>query len=196
MPVGAIPIDRILFGNEHWRSNRAMGEIEVHCDLLDCLQERIEALHTRGKDEEVTLTNVKSMISSYAFEIGLKSLWALDHPTDSVPTTHDLAKLYDELSEGTVDSLNGLHMTKEAFVMWPKPFVSNRYSMESGSRDITVYQTEFLRSLAQLLRDKLQRSRKTVFRPVQASDSSVRVHGSATHTDDRGRLDGGVGLGH
>ena len=80
MPVNAIPIERFMFGNEHWRSNRAIDEIEVYCDLLDILQERIEALQTRGKDEEVTLTNVKSVISSYAFEIGVKSLWALDNP--------------------------------------------------------------------------------------------------------------------
>ncbi len=171
MPVNAIHIERFMFGNEHWRSNRAIDEIEVYCDLLDCLQERIDALHTRGKDEEATLTNVKAVISSYAFEIGVKSLWALDHLTDRVPTTHDLATLYDELSEGTVDSLNRLHMTKQAFVNWPKPFLSNRYSMESGSRDITVYQTEFLRSLAQLLKDKLQETRKMVLRPAQAPSS-------------------------
>ena len=30
---------------------------------------------------------------------------------------------------------------------------------------ITVYQTEFLRSLTQFLRDKLQETRKTAFRP-------------------------------
>ena len=159
MPVGAIPIDRILFGNEHWRSNRAIDEIEVYCDLLDVLQERIEALHTRGKDEEVTLTNVKSMISSYAFEIGLKSLWALDHPTCRVRTTHDLLELYDGLNEETVDSLNRFHMPREAFVKWPKPFTSNRYSMENADRDITVYQTAFLRSLAQLLRGKLKETK-------------------------------------
>ena len=136
----------------------------MYCDLLDVLQERIEALQTRGKDEEVTLTNVKSVISSYAFEIGLKSLWALDNPADKVTATHDLLELFGKLSEGTVESLNRLHMTKEAFVNWPKPFVSNRYSMESADRDYTVYQTEFLRSLAQLLKDKLQETRKTVFK--------------------------------
>ena len=108
MPAITIPLERVVFGNEHWRSNRAIDEIEVYCDLLDCLQERIEALHTRGKDEEVTLTNVKSMISSYAFEIGLKSLWALDNPADKVTTTHDLLELFGELSEGTVESLNRL----------------------------------------------------------------------------------------
>ena len=171
MPVGAIPIDRFLFGNENWRSNRAIDEIEVYCDLLDVLQERIEALQTRGKDEEVTLTNVKSVISSYAFEIGVKSLWALDNPERRVPKKHDLLKLYDGLSEGTVDSLNRLHMTKEAFVKWPTPFTSNRYSMETADRDITVYQTEFLRSLTQFLRDKLQETRKTAFRPVQEPGS-------------------------
>ena len=36
--------------------------------------------------------------------------------------------------------------------------------MESGSRDVAVYQTEFLRSLAQSLKDKLQETKEKVFR--------------------------------
>ncbi len=170
-PVGAIPIERFLFGNEHWRSHRAIDEIEVYCDLLDGLQERVDGLQTRGKDEEVTLTNVKAVISSYSFEIGVKSLWALDHPSDSVPITHDLLALYNGLSEETVDSLNRLHMTKEAFVDWRIPFISNRYSMESGEREISVYQTEFLRSLAHLLKDKLEETRMRLFKPAHTPGS-------------------------
>ena len=164
MTVTITPGERILFGNEHWRSHRAISEIEVYCDLIDNLQKRIEALPTRGKEEQVTLTNVQTVLSSYAFEIGVKSLWALDHPADSVPHTHDLLGLYDGLSEDSIDLLDRLRMTKEAFVHWREPFVNSRYSMESGSRDVAVYQTEFLRAFAKLLKDKLEKTKKKVIR--------------------------------
>ncbi len=165
MSVVSIPIERLVFGNEHWRSNRAIDEIEVYCDLLDCLQKRIDALTTRGKGEEVTLANVEAVISSYAMEIGIKSLWALDNPMNKVPTTHNLIILFNRLSEGTVDSLNRFHLTKKVLEDWPQPFLSNRYSMESGSRDIAVYMARFLRSLVQLLKDKLEETRRMVLRP-------------------------------
>ena len=85
MPIESMPIERFLFGNEHWRSFRAIDELEVYCDLLDSLQARIESLDIRGKDEEVTLINVQAVLSSYAVEIAMKSLWALDNPAKRVP---------------------------------------------------------------------------------------------------------------
>ena len=85
-----ISVEQFMFGNRHWRSYRAVDEIEVYCDLLENLQDRIDSLETPGKDEEVTLSNVQAVISSYAFEIAMKSLWALDNsyklfPTDDLP---------------------------------------------------------------------------------------------------------------
>ena len=78
MTIISVSFERFAFGNEHWRSYRAMDEIEIYCDLLENLQDRIDSLETRGKDEEVTLCNVQAVISSYAFEIAMKSLWALE----------------------------------------------------------------------------------------------------------------------
>ena len=40
--------------------------------------------------------------------------------------------------------------------MGRNPFLTNRYSMEKGIRDITVYETQFLISVVQLLKDKLE----------------------------------------
>ena len=51
MSTISIPIERIVFGNEHWRSYRAIDEIEVYCDILGNLQTRIDSLETRYKDE-------------------------------------------------------------------------------------------------------------------------------------------------
>ena len=169
MPTISIPFDRFLFGNKHWRSYKAINEIEIYCDLLDILQDRIGSLETRGKDEEVTLTNVQAVIGSYAVEIAMKSLWALDNPTEPVPHTHNLVTIFDGLKEETVRSLKQLQLTREMLKNWPTPFVSNRYSMESGSRDISVYQTRFLRSLMQLLKDKIEETREVLFKPPQAS---------------------------
>ena len=152
MPTRSMPIERFLFGNEHWRSYRAIDEMEVYCDLLEDLQDRIDSLETRDKDEEVTLTNVQAVISSYAVEIGMKSLWALDNPTECVPHKHNLAIIFDGLKEETVKFLERLQLTRAELETSPTPFVSNRYSMESRDRGIAVYQTPFLRLLTQLLR--------------------------------------------
>ena len=126
-------------------------------------------METRGKDEEAALVNVQAVMSSYAVEIAMKSLWALDNPAESVPHEHNLATIFDGLKEETVSSLKLLQLTREVLETRPSPFVSNRYSMESSSRDITVYQTWFLRSIIQLLRDKVAETREALLKPPQAS---------------------------
>ena len=166
MATEIIPIERILFGNEHWRSSPAIKEIEVYCDLLEDLQGKIDSLEIRGKDEELALINVQALLSSYALEIALKSLCALDNPTKSVPRTHDLTKIFSKSKEETVESLARLQFTRETLAPetlddgstldGSEPFFANRYSMEKGIRDITVYKTKFLISVVQLLKDKLE----------------------------------------
>ena len=165
----SIPIDRLLDGNEHWLSSRAIDEIEVYCDLLKNLQDRVDSLETRGKDEEVTLINVQAVISSYAFEVAMKSLWALDNPTECVPHKHNLVIIFDGLKEETVKSLKQLQLTREVLEKWPNPFFRNRYSMESSSSKVTVYPTRLLRPLIQLLRYKLEESREALLKPPRAS---------------------------
>ena len=166
----SMSLDKLMFGNEHWRSYRAADEVEIYCDVLEFLQDRIESLETRGKDEEVTLVNVQAVNSSYALEIAIKSLWALDHPDDTVPRTHDLLELFDGLSEQTLNALERLHWTRSVVEEWPKPFLSNRYSMEDGSRAITVYPSLTLRPLAQLLRDKTAETREALLKPLSSTD--------------------------
>ena len=160
--------DRLVFGNEHWLSSRAIDELEVYCDLLEIIQDRRSSLETRGKDEEATLTNVQAVISSYAIEVAIKSLWALDNSSEPVPHNHNLLILFDGLKEETVKSLKLLRLTRVLLERWPKPFLSNRYSMETSSSDvITVYPTRLVRPLIQLLRDKLEESREALLKPPQ-----------------------------
>lgn len=109
----SMPIERFLFGNEHWRSYRAMDEVEIYCDLLEDLQGRIHSLETRGKDAEGTLTNAQAVISSYAFKIALKSLWALDNPANAVPHTHRLPTIFDGPNDETVTSFKRLQLTRQ-----------------------------------------------------------------------------------
>ena len=160
MPFKSIPTERLLLGNENWLSYIAVNEIEVYCDLLDCLQDKIDTLETRGKDEEIALANAQAVISSYAFEIAMKSLWALDNSPKKVPKTHDLLKIFKRLRADTAEDLSRLELCKNMLKEWPKPFLANRYSMECASREFTVYHPGFLRSLAYLLRDKLEQTRK------------------------------------
>ena len=169
MTYSWIPFERFLFGHDEWRSYRAINEIEVYCDLLEHLEERIDDLETRGKDDEVTLINVQAVISSYSIEIAMKSLWALDHPDKPVPHTHDLVKIFDGLEDETKKSLAGLQLTRQELQQMPTPFTSNRYSMEQGGRDIAVYSASLLRDVTQLLRDNLEESKKALFKPPNSS---------------------------
>ena len=166
----SMSLDRFMFGNEHWRSYRAADEIEIYCDVLEFLQDKIESLETRGKDEEVRLRNVQAVNSSYAFEIAMKSLWALDNPDKEVPRIHDLLTMFDELNEDTTKELELLSWTRQVVELWPKPFLSNRYSMEDSDRVITVYPSRTLRPLAQLLRDKTEEARESLFKRLGSSD--------------------------
>lgn len=168
MTTISIPIERLVFGNEHWRSYRAIDELKIYCDLLELLQNRIDSLDSRGASEEVTLVNVQAVISSYAVEIALKSLWALDNSPDTVPHTHNLLTILDGLTEGTRDSLKNLQLWRDELQKWPTPFAANRYSMECGTREVTVYDAQFLRSVIQLLEDRLEEVREMLIRPPQA----------------------------
>ena len=162
MSTISLPIERFVFGNEQWRSNRAIDEIAVYCDLLDHLQDRIDTLEIRGGDEEVTLLNVKAVLSSYAIEIAMKPLWALDNTPQKVPREHSLVVTFDGLKKETAESLKRLQLTRKVLEKWPKPFVTNRYSMEERDRDITVYPPQLLRSVIPLLQDKIEETRKTL----------------------------------
>ena len=168
MTTTSIPFAWLFWRNEHWRSYRATNEIEIYCDLLDNLQDRIDSLEIRGKEEEVTLCNVQAVISSYAFEIAMKSLWALDNPADSVPHKHNLVLIFNGLSDETVESLKRLQVTREGIKEWPEPFVKNRYSMENADREFTVYPSRMLRPLIELIGEKVEESREALLKPPRA----------------------------
>lgn len=167
MKERSVSIGRLFFGHEYWSSGNAIDEIEVYCELLDHLQAKIDALETRGKDEEVTLLNVQAVLSSYAIEIAMKSLWALDHPEGSIPHTHNLADIFDQLEDETKKSLEGLRLDRQMLGRMPTPFTSNRYSMEHVDKELSVYKAPFLRDVTQLLRDKLEENREAL---LQSAD--------------------------
>ena len=153
-----------MFVNPNWRTYRAIEELEIYCELLEGLQDRIDSLETHGQSEEVTLLNVQAVLSSYAIEIAMKSLWAIDNPANCVPHKHDLTILFDGLDSETVKSLGQLQLTRESLENSPVPFVTNRYSMEIANRDIVIFQSGILRTLIGLLSDKLEGSRTALFK--------------------------------
>ena len=163
MSTKEFSFERLMFGNSHWSSPAAIDEIEILCDLVDGLQCRIDSLETRGKDEEISLLRVQSLNSSYAFEIAMKSLWAIDNPEDEPKTHgHNLLDLFEGLKQETKDSLKQLKIRRSVLQKWPEPFASNRYSMERGDKEFTCYRPGFLRAVMDLLRDKLEESRRTL----------------------------------
>ena len=137
-----------MIGHDYWRSDRAIDEIEVYCDLLDILGHRRADQDKQGRKGLATLLNVEAVIGSYGLEIGMKSLWALDNPKGIVKKLgHNIEKVHDGLKPATVDSLRLLGLTREVLAKAPKPFESNRYSMECGNRKIAVFDAGFLRQL-------------------------------------------------
>ena len=173
MPASSRSLEKLLFVNEDWRSRYAIDEIEVYCDLLEHLQNKIDSLETGDKNQKSALINVQAVTSSYAFELAMKSLWALDNPDKPVPHTHDLVEIFAGLKEETVKALEGYELSLKVLKRTPEPFSSNRYSMESGRVESpkTVYKTPFLRALAQLLRDKLEDSRATLLKSPKTFES-------------------------
>ena len=169
MPTIEFSFERIVFGSEYWSTPGAIDEIEIYCDLLDNLQERIDSLETRGKGEEATLIDVQAVISSYAFEIAMKSFWALNNSNKKVPKEHNLLKIFDELAEETVKSFNRLGLTRGILEYSPEPFKSNRYSMELIEKRFLIPPARLLRSLIKLLGDKLDESREMLFKPLKTS---------------------------
>ena len=66
-------------------------------------------------------------------------------------------------------SLEELQLTRQVLQDMPTPFTSNRYSMEHGSRKITLYPPPLLGQLTQLLSDKLRESKESLLNPPQSS---------------------------
>lgn len=161
-----------MFFSEYdpWHPHHAVNEIEVYCDLLEHLQDRIECLEARDRDEKVALLNAQAVINGYAIEIAMKSFWALDHPGERVPKKHSLVIIFDGLKDETKKTLEGLKLTHQVLERAPTPFISNRYSMEHDicttiqdgyaverdKRRITLYHPRLLRKLAQILRDTMK----------------------------------------
>lgn len=162
MADGVVPLERLLLRNEHWRSYYAINEMEIYGELLEYLQEKIDALETSQKEEKTALIYVQAVISSYAFEIAMKSLWALDFSDECVPRTYDLVAILDALKDETKRSLEGFHLTRQVLERMLTPFTSNRYSMEGVKERVIVYEAPGLRDLAQLLTEEIEENRKAL----------------------------------
>ena len=155
---GSYSLEHFVHGHDYWRSHRAISEIEIYCVLLENVQDMIDSLETRGREEAAALRNVQAVMSSYALEVALKSFRALDHPTKHVPPTHNLPRIFRGLKEETKKSLAQYNLVSELFDRFPEPFYTNRYSMEGSGRDIVTYPVDFLRSLNVALKEKLEES--------------------------------------
>ena len=154
----SISVEKFFGGNEYWDTSTAIDEIKVYCILIDHLDDKIDLLENSDKNEKSAMINVQAVISSYAIELAMKSLCALDNPDNNVPHEHDLTKILEKLNTDTVKSLERLHLSHEELKRFPAPFVSNRYLMEYDKRDsrIVVYPPPLLRELTQMLEDKIK----------------------------------------
>ena len=70
-------------------------------------------------------------ISGIRMEVGIKSLWALEHPSEKVRRTHKLLGFYDQLTPSTKKTLRDMRLTRGELENCPKPFEANVSSMEN-----------------------------------------------------------------
>ena len=130
----SISVEKFFGGNENWDTSTAIDEIKVYCILIDHLDDKIDLLENSDKNEKSAMI-MQAVISSYAIELAMKSLCALDNPDNYVPHQHDLTKILEKLNTDTVKSLD--HLSHEELKS-PAPFVSNRYLMENHKRDSRI----------------------------------------------------------
>ena len=167
----SVPFDQLVFGNPHWDTLLAIDEIMVYSDLIDHLGRQIELLNIRHENEEVTLINVQSVLMAYALEIALKSLWAMDNPDKCMRHTHNLLYFHKGLQSDSVASLQALGLTEDSLKRFPRPFETNRYSMEfkrpeEYEKEKVRVKTSFLRQFGELLRETLNKRRKVLGCPM------------------------------
>ena len=118
----SISVEKFFGGNEYWDTSTAIDEIKVYCILIDHLDDKIDLLENSDKNEKSAMINVQAVISSYAIELAMKSLCALDNPDNNVPHEHDLTKILEKLNTDTVKSLERLHLSHEELKRFPAPF--------------------------------------------------------------------------
>ena len=158
------PMTRILFGHDYWRSERAANEIDEYVKLLGKLDDEMDNIvstsghNVLSRQQEVAIIpkmTAYAVISGYALEIGIKSVWALEHPNEKVQRTHKLLGFYDQLTPSTKKTLRDMRLTRGELENCPNPFEANRYSMETGTKELTLHDPKFLKSLSLLIRSKL-----------------------------------------
>lgn len=100
-PVLGLP-RRLIDVNENWSTTNAIEQIEVYCEVLEHLEISDKS---SSKDDRDARSNVRAVNSSYAFEIAMKSFWALDNPEDKMIYTHKLLEILNGLRKDTLESL-------------------------------------------------------------------------------------------
>ena len=159
--------------NESWSTTNAIEQIEVYCEVLEHLEMSDKS---NSKSDRYARLNVRAVNSSYAFEIAMKSFWALDNPENEMTRTHKLLKIINGLREDTLESLKQIGVTRESICNGLKePFIFNRYSMErreiESCDSITSYSplmfcapytSQFLRDVNETLKKMLAKRRDEV----------------------------------
>ena len=140
--------------NGNWSTTNAMEQIEAFCEVLESLEISDKS---SSKDDRYARLNVRAVNSSYAFEIAMKSFWALDNPRDKVIHTHKLPEILRGLKKDTLESLEQIGVTpKSIFMGLREPFVFNRYLMEGpGIKPGATYTSQFLRDVKRVLKETL-----------------------------------------
>ena len=143
-------LTRFVHISESWETVNAINQMDVHCELVEFLEYKI---NTSSGSKKASYCDAAALISSYSFEIAMKSFWALDNPHHNVPRTHKLTKLLKGLNKDTKKELESIGINSKFLQKLPAPFIFNRYSMEKDKGVIIVtYPSRHLQTLIVTLR--------------------------------------------
>ena len=112
-----------------WNVFIAIDEIESFADLIDEWEKETNGMEG-CKQRRSGLISTQAIMSSYAFEVAIKTLVWMDNPYKGVAAIHDLPELYKELKEDTKAGLEQIGITYQELKRNPMPVVSSRYLME------------------------------------------------------------------
>ena len=112
-----------------WNVFIAIDEIESFADLINEWEKEISEID-RCNQKRFGLIDTQEIISSYAFEVAIKTLVWMDNPYKGFAPIHNLPELYKELKEDTKAGLEQIGITHQELKKNPMPVTSSRYSME------------------------------------------------------------------
>ena len=113
-----------------WCSLQAISELQGYCDLVSEWEKEIESTEV-CKDRKCALIDTTAIMSSYALEIAIKSLFPMDKFTCGSRVYTNLLKLYDNKDMKKIQDFKQAGITRQFLENNRAPFIEKLGSMDN-----------------------------------------------------------------